>query len=102
MKGTEANTPGNHDNLKIAYFISNSHSPTHSFSRLILSAFRILVNVVVRTSSIMIALAVGIPTLVGSLCSLIAASFIFACYFIFPTKPHFRHILILNLATAGT
>ncbi|KAF2790179.1 hypothetical protein K505DRAFT_218067, partial [Melanomma pulvis-pyrius CBS 109.77] len=44
--------------------------------------------------------AVAIPTLVGSICSLIAASFIFICYFIFPFKAHFRHILILNLATA--
>ncbi|KAF2715258.1 hypothetical protein K504DRAFT_421848 [Pleomassaria siparia CBS 279.74] len=48
----------------------------------------------------MVVLAVAIPTLVGSICSLIAASFIFVCYFIFPFKPHFRHVLILNLATA--
>jgi hypothetical protein len=50
----------------------------------------------------MVILAVAIPTLIGSICSLIAASFIFVCYLVVPFKAHFRHVLILNLATAGT
>ena len=49
----------------------------------------------------MVVLAVSIPTLVGSICSTLAASFIFACYIALPQKTHFRHVLILNLATAG-
>ncbi|KAF2681979.1 hypothetical protein K458DRAFT_371274 [Lentithecium fluviatile CBS 122367] len=48
----------------------------------------------------MVVLAVAIPTLIGSICSLIGVSLIFVCYIVFPFKTHFRHILVLNLATA--
>jgi hypothetical protein len=45
--------------------------------------------------------AVAIPTLVGSLLSCISSGLIFVCYIVLPQIPHFRHILILNLAGAG-
>lgn len=45
--------------------------------------------------------AVAIPTLVGSALSMTAAGFVFLCYLLFPSQLHFRHTLIINLATAG-
>ncbi|TFK35764.1 hypothetical protein BDQ12DRAFT_759106 [Crucibulum laeve] len=38
--------------------------------------------------------------LAGSLLSLFGSGFILLCYLILPMKHHFRHVLILNLATA--
>jgi hypothetical protein len=49
----------------------------------------------------MLSLAVAIPTLVGSILSMLAAGLIFLCYLILPPQRHFRHTLILNLAAAG-
>ncbi|CAG8978077.1 hypothetical protein HYALB_00000749 [Hymenoscyphus albidus] len=45
-------------------------------------------------------LAVAIPTLIGSLLSCFASGLIFCCYIFLPQIPHFRHILIINLAAA--
>ncbi len=42
-----------------------------------------------------------IPTLIGSLLSMLGAGFILVCYAILPQKRHFRHALIINLAVAG-
>lgn len=41
-----------------------------------------------------------IPTLIGSISSLLGAGFILLCYCILPQKRHFRHALIINLAVA--
>ncbi|KAF8345109.1 hypothetical protein F5887DRAFT_1074757 [Amanita rubescens] len=41
-------------------------------------------------------------TAAASLLSLIGSGFILVCYAILPLNHHFRHILILNLATSGT
>lgn len=46
-------------------------------------------------------LAVAIPTLTGSLLSCFASGLIFLCYIFLPQIPHFRHVLIINLAAAG-
>ncbi len=40
-------------------------------------------------------------TAAASLLSLIGSGFILVCYAILPLDHHFRHILILNLATSG-
>ncbi|TVY65568.1 hypothetical protein LSUE1_G007497, partial [Lachnellula suecica] len=48
----------------------------------------------------MLDLAIAVPALIGSLLSMLAAGFIIICYIILPHQPHFRHILILNLAIA--
>ncbi|TFK31354.1 G protein-coupled glucose receptor regulating Gpa2-domain-containing protein [Crucibulum laeve] len=45
-------------------------------------------------------LAVASLNLAGSLSSFLGSGFIIACYLILPMKRHFRHVLILNLATA--
>jgi hypothetical protein len=47
-------------------------------------------------------IAIAAVTATASLLSLIGSGFILVCYAILPLKHHFRHILILNLATSGT
>lgn len=49
----------------------------------------------------MLDLAVVIPTLVGSIFSVLAAGPVFVFYLVLPLPKHFRHTLILNLAAAG-
>jgi len=46
-------------------------------------------------------LAAAIVEFIGSTSSFLGATFIIVCYLLLPTKRHFRHILILNLALAG-
>ncbi|EKD14704.1 hypothetical protein MBM_06915 [Drepanopeziza brunnea f. sp. 'multigermtubi' MB_m1] len=49
----------------------------------------------------MVDFAAAIPTLVGSYLSAIAAASVIICYFVLsPSQKHFRHTLILNLASA--
>ena len=46
--------------------------------------------------------AVAVPSLIGSLLSAVGAGFIVLAYIVLPLNArHVRHILILNLATAG-
>ena len=46
-------------------------------------------------------LGVAIIEVIGSASSFLGATFIIVCYLVLPTKRHFCHILILNLALAG-
>lgn len=47
--------------------------------------------------------SVAVPTLVGSLCSAVATSCVLVCYVIYADQQRsFRHVLVLNLALAGT
>lgn len=49
-----------------------------------------------------VAFAVAIPTLVGSLLSVVGTGFIIATYVLMPRESsHIRHALIFNLAVAG-
>ena len=48
-----------------------------------------------------VAIAITAVTASGSLLSLIGSGFILVCYAILPLDIHFRHVLILNLATSG-
>ncbi|RDW82358.1 hypothetical protein BP6252_03470 [Coleophoma cylindrospora] len=48
----------------------------------------------------MLDLAVAIPTLVGSIVSMLASGTMLLCYCVLPPQRHFRHTLIINLATA--
>ena len=61
-----------------------------------------LLQAIIVAASIMLDLAVAIPTFIGSFLSMLAAGFIFMCYVVLPSQKHFRHTLILNLACAGT
>lgn len=47
--------------------------------------------------------SVAVPTLVGSLCSAVATSCVLLCYVVYADQQRsFRHVLVLNLALAGT
>jgi hypothetical protein len=48
-----------------------------------------------------VAIAITAVTASASLLSLIGSGFILVCYAILPLDNHFRHVLILNLATSG-